>query len=418
MATRIHSGRAGLLVLAGALALCLTAPANGQCVGDCDDSGQVDITDLIRGVNIALGNAPLSQCPSFDCEHNEMVPINCLIQGVNNALSSCPVGPTSTPTGTPVGTSTATITPMGGSPTPTATPEVTATTPPGECPLTPGAYTVTQMAGGQLKVYTFQPFPFPAGGSIVQDVKAATAPDCVHDTVIPFPDGFHAPNFCVPALGYIVSVTQTGCGIGKLDSNGGSDFTVVEVNDTSDSSTTCNLPQAECRIGADAATRVDITVGDGNADTCTSGTANAIVTVPVHTVTWQDMSEGSFGACPGNGVFEEGTDAVITQFNQILDFTTDSTHSNWADLDGDGCYLSGGGPAVGQPTITGTCLDLGTKMVTTVASGGFGSTGVPDDGSFSTTLPNIVTGPEAPLDATCGSPPAINFGGKATRCLP
>jgi hypothetical protein len=89
MATRIHSGRAGLLVLAGALALCLTAPANGQCVGDCDDSGQVDITDLIRGVNIALGNAPLSQCPSFDCEHNEMVPINCLIQGVNNALSSC-----------------------------------------------------------------------------------------------------------------------------------------------------------------------------------------------------------------------------------------------------------------------------------------------------------------------------------------
>ena len=419
MATRVHFGRAGLCVLAaaGAVSLCLTAPAKAVCVGDCNGSGMVEINELILGVNIALGNTPVSMCPSFACTGNDTVPINCLIQGVNNALNGCPVEPTSTPTGTPAGTATATITPPVSPPTPTVTP--------GEsCPIAPGAYTTTQIAGGKLKVYTFAPFDFPAGGSIVQDVKAGTPPDCVQETVVPFPGGFTAPNFCVPALGYTVSVTQTGCGVGRIDSNGGSDFTVTEVNDTSDSSTTCNLPQMGCppgppTFGSDASTRVDITVGDGTPDTCTGGgTANAIVTVPVHTVTWQDMSDGTFGACPGNGTFEEGTDTVITAFNQVLDFTTDSAHSSWADIDGDGCFLAGGGPAGGQPTVTGVCLDIGAGTVSTVAAGGFGSTGLPNDGSFSTTLPNTISGPEAALGATCDNPPAINFTGKATRCLP
>jgi hypothetical protein len=274
------------------------------------------------------------------------------------------------------------------------------------------------VSGGQLKVYTFQPFPFPAGGTIVQDVKAASMPACVHDTVVPFPGGFNAPNFCVPALGYTVSVTQTGCGIGRIDSNGGSDFTVNELNDTSDSSATCNVPQgAGCVPGANASSRVDVTVGNGMADSCASGTANAIVTVPVHTVTWQDNSTGMFGACMGNGVFDQGVDAIITQFNQVLDFTTDTTHSMWSDIDGDGCSIAGGGPAAGQAAITGTCIDLTNGHVTTVASGGFGSNGIPNDGSFSTTLPNIVTGPDPALNATCAAPPAINFAGTATRCL-
>src|SRR5262245_37168030 len=77
------------------------------------------------------------------------------------------------------------------------------------CPLAAGQYTTTQVSGGQLKVYTFMPFPFPAGGTIVQDVAAGTLPNCIHDTVVDFPGGFSAPNFCVPALGYTVSVTQT-----------------------------------------------------------------------------------------------------------------------------------------------------------------------------------------------------------------
>jgi hypothetical protein len=29
-----------------------------------------------------------------------------------------------------------------------------------------------------------------------------------------------------------------------------------------------------------------------------------------------------------------------------------------------------------------------------------------------------VSGPATPLGASCGSPPTINFGGTATRCIP
>jgi hypothetical protein len=293
--------------------------------------------------------------------------------------------------------------------------------PPG-CPLAAGEYTTTQLSGGALKVYTFAAFPFPAGGQIKQDVAAASLPNCIHDTVVPFPGGFSAPNFCVPALGYTTSVTQTGCGIGEMDSNGGSHFKVEETNDTSNTGAPCTLPHAGCVPGADASTRVDITVG-GGAGTCAgTGTVNAIVTVPVHTKTWQDNSAGTFGGCMGDGVFN-GTDMVITEFNQILDFTTDDAHSSWSDIDADGCSLAGGGPAVGQPLLTGECLDItkiggGMQAVRTVAAGGFGSTGLPDDGSFSTDLPNKVdqTGPF--LGTTCGSPPVINFTGTATRCIP
>ena len=92
---------------------------------------------------------------------------------------------------------------------------------------------------------TFAPFDFPAGGTIVEDVGPGDA-NCVHDTVVPFPGGFSAPTFCVPALGYSVHIDQTGCGVGRIDSDGGSDFTVTEHGDTSDASATCNLPNVPC----------------------------------------------------------------------------------------------------------------------------------------------------------------------------
>jgi putative intracellular protease/amidase len=65
-------------------------------------------------------------------------------------------------------------------------------------------------------------------------IVAAGDANCVHATVVGFPGGFSAPNFCVPALGYTVSVTQTGCGAGQIDSDGGSDYKIEELNDTSD----------------------------------------------------------------------------------------------------------------------------------------------------------------------------------------
>jgi len=181
---------------------------------------------------------------------------------------------------------------------------------------------------------------------------------------------------------------------------------------------TCNLPHAGCTNGANSAQRVDITIGDGTPDVCTgSGAANAVVAVPVFTKTWLDTSGGTtLPPCNGDGVFNEG-DIVITQFPQILDFTTDANKAEWMDIDGDGCFLAGAGPAAGF-TATGTCLDVAAGTVGTGAAGTVASNGGPTfDLSFSSTLPNTVSAPGAPLGATCDDPPAVNFAGSASRCL-
>lgn len=129
---------------AAMLAVLTVGSAGAQCAGDCDGSSTVTINELITGVNIALGSAQLSACPSFDRDGSGMVEINELILAVNNALGTCPavntpthtptVGETPTPTQT--GGDTPTATPTGGSPTATATepgPTVTPTMPAGAC---------------------------------------------------------------------------------------------------------------------------------------------------------------------------------------------------------------------------------------------------------------------------------------------
>jgi hypothetical protein len=284
------------------------------------------------------------------------------------------------------------------------------------CPLAAGIYTVTQDTGGTLDVYNFAPFPFPSGGSIIQHVSAGNA-NCVHPTVVPFPGGFSSPNFCVPALMFTTSVTQTGCGAGRIDSDGGSDFNTTEVADTS-SPVVCSLAHPGCTNGANSGVQVNVTVGDGAADTCASGgTANALVSVPVHTVSWSDQSGGMFLGCPGDGVFN-GTDMIAAEFDQILDFTTDTATGSWSDLDPDGCTIAGFGPAAGY-TRTGDCIDIGAGTVRPVAVGEFGATGGLFDGTFATQLPSFFAGPSGAPTASCGSPPAINFGGGlVTRCIP
>ncbi len=59
------------------------------CVGDCGGDALVTINEIITGVNIALGSAPLSQCPVFDADGNGEVTVNELIVAVNNALNGC-----------------------------------------------------------------------------------------------------------------------------------------------------------------------------------------------------------------------------------------------------------------------------------------------------------------------------------------
>jgi hypothetical protein len=58
------------------------------CVGDCDGDGSVSISELVTGVNIALGTQPLSRCPAFD-PGGGGVSISDLVTAVNNALDGC-----------------------------------------------------------------------------------------------------------------------------------------------------------------------------------------------------------------------------------------------------------------------------------------------------------------------------------------
>lgn len=55
-------------------------------VGDCNRDGQVVIAELIRGVNIALGTAPVSECLPFDRTADGKVTVDELVRGVGNAL--------------------------------------------------------------------------------------------------------------------------------------------------------------------------------------------------------------------------------------------------------------------------------------------------------------------------------------------
>ena len=181
-----------------------------------------------------------------------------------------------------------------------------------------------------------------------------------------------------------LSVVQTGCGDGELDSNGGSDYALVEVGDTSDTSGPCGLPQGGGCVppSTDAAIRIDVTRGDGTPDTCASGgTANLLITVPVFTTTWIETT-----GCPGDSTFNPASgDVAVVSFAQNLDFTTDSSTVSFSDIDADGCSLAGSG---GSGGAMGTCLDYATLTAVTVATGPIGSSGIPlYDLSFITTLP-------------------------------
>ncbi len=69
----------------------LTVPVSpAACAGDCNADGAVAINELISGVNIALGTAPLSSCAAFDSGGDGLVAINELIAAVNAALIGCP----------------------------------------------------------------------------------------------------------------------------------------------------------------------------------------------------------------------------------------------------------------------------------------------------------------------------------------
>jgi hypothetical protein len=49
----------------------------------------VTVTEILRGVDIALGLLPLEECEKFDRDGNKTVTIDELLTAVNNALAGC-----------------------------------------------------------------------------------------------------------------------------------------------------------------------------------------------------------------------------------------------------------------------------------------------------------------------------------------
>ena len=72
-------------------ALELNPPPQSTCVGDCNADHAVDVTEIIKMVNIALGTSPVSDCTAGDGNGDGAIDVTELIVAVNHALNDdCP----------------------------------------------------------------------------------------------------------------------------------------------------------------------------------------------------------------------------------------------------------------------------------------------------------------------------------------
>jgi len=94
--------RAAGLALAPLLALLLSASVAHACAGDCDGSGDVTIDELMKGVNIDLGNASMNECPPFDASDDGSVTVDEILTAIKAAIDGCPAPIINTIAGTGV----------------------------------------------------------------------------------------------------------------------------------------------------------------------------------------------------------------------------------------------------------------------------------------------------------------------------
>ncbi|MBX3027064.1 hypothetical protein KF840_19345 [bacterium] len=64
-------------------------PEPSRCVGDCDGDGSVVVSELVRAVGIALGQAGLAICSAADQNEDGAVTVNELVAAVGAALNGC-----------------------------------------------------------------------------------------------------------------------------------------------------------------------------------------------------------------------------------------------------------------------------------------------------------------------------------------
>ena len=224
MMQRYSGWRAGALAVVGCAlgVLLLGAPAQAQCVGDCNGDGMVAINELITGVNIALGTQPVSACPAFANGQGE-VDIAQLIKGVNNALNGCPVVDTPTATEVPTEPATATVTEAPTEtptlPAGTATATITQTPTPTEIPAEElGSQVCTLGTGSQLFLQTAAlPLPLTPTGtfSITCGAKGADGTAPCECNLMQF------GVVVIPSIGDVCVNPAVGCEPGEIACDGG-----------------------------------------------------------------------------------------------------------------------------------------------------------------------------------------------------
>jgi hypothetical protein len=76
------------VLVTAALVIALGRPiaALGPCTGDCNGDGEVTIEEILRMVNIALGQTSLSECHAGDGNCDGEIAVDDIIVAVNNAL--------------------------------------------------------------------------------------------------------------------------------------------------------------------------------------------------------------------------------------------------------------------------------------------------------------------------------------------
>ena len=75
--------------VAGAEGFVIVSLVPQACIGDCNNNQQVTVADILTVVNIALGNALLSDCEAGDINGDGYITVDEILTAVNNALNGC-----------------------------------------------------------------------------------------------------------------------------------------------------------------------------------------------------------------------------------------------------------------------------------------------------------------------------------------
>ena len=173
-------------------ALAGAAPATA-CVGDCSGDGAVTVDEIVAGVNIALGAAPVAACPPFDAGGDGEVTVDEILQAVGVALAGCPQAtvspepPTNTPSATPTATMTAVPSaspPATDTPTPTAPPTPSATPSPSATP-TPSTTPTSSPSPSATPTPTPSPTPSMTPSSTATRTESPSATASATKTTTP-----------------------------------------------------------------------------------------------------------------------------------------------------------------------------------------------------------------------------------------